>query len=273
MKLAKLEKVNLRDIWKHEQYDFSDWLSKDENIQLLSETIGLTLTDIKKEVVVGAYRCDLVAKIEESDRTAIIENQLETTNHDHLGKIITYASGLDADIIIWIVEKAKEEHRSAIEWLNNNTINDIFFFLIEIQVYKIGDSLPAPKFEIIEMPNDFSKPKNEKIDVDTMNETEKRRFNFWKEFNNLVVSKDKPFNINRVQTRNCYRISTGISRALVLIRLQEQKNSIAIEFYIQNDKDLFDQLFSCSQEIQKELGFSMDWRRQDKGKDSKIVSL
>ena len=130
MKLGKLEEVDIRELWKHEQYDFSEWLSKEENIEMLSDEIGLTLTEINKEVFVGSYRCDLVAKDETTGIKVIIENQLEATNHDHLGKIITYASGLDANVVIWIVKEAREEHRSAVEWLNNKTTKDISFFLI-----------------------------------------------------------------------------------------------------------------------------------------------
>src|SRR3712207_9505716 len=114
-------------------------------------------TEIQKEVAVGAYRCDLVAVDETTGIKVIVENQLDSTNHDHLGKIITYASGLDADIVVWIVREAREEHRSAIEWLNNKTSSEISFFLIEIHAYRIGESVAAPKFEIIEKPNDFTK--------------------------------------------------------------------------------------------------------------------
>ena len=99
------------------------------------------MVDIEKEVYVGSYRCDLVASDETTAQRIIIENQLEQSNHDHLGKIVTYASGLDAKVIVWIVKEAREEHRSAIEWLNNNTNKDVNFFLIEIHAYKIGDSL------------------------------------------------------------------------------------------------------------------------------------
>lgn len=128
--LGRLEEVNVRELWIHEQYDFSNWLAKEENIELLNEVLGLTLVDIEKEVFVGAYRCDLVAKDETSGQNVIIENQLEASNHDHLGKIVTYASGLDANVIVWIVKEAREEHRSAIEWLNNNTNKNLNFFLI-----------------------------------------------------------------------------------------------------------------------------------------------
>ena len=131
--IGKLTEIDVRDLWQHEQYDFSNWLAKAQNIEYLNEILGLTLVDIDKEVYVGPYRCDLVAKDETSGIQVIIENQLEATNHDHLGKIITYASGLDAKFIVWIVKEAKEEHRAAIEWLNNNTAKEINFFLIEIQ--------------------------------------------------------------------------------------------------------------------------------------------
>ena len=160
MNIGKLKEVDIRSLWKHEQYDFSEWLSHEENIEELNNILGLTLTDVSKEVYVGSYRCDLVAVDESTGIKVIIENQLESSNHDHLGKIITYASGLDAQVVVWIVTHAKEEHRSAIEWLNNNTNGNINFFLIELHAYKIGDSLPAPYFEVIEKPNDFIKNTN-----------------------------------------------------------------------------------------------------------------
>ena len=137
MAIGKLKEVDIRDLWKHEQYDFSTWLSKSENIEELNEILGLTLVDISKETYVGAYRCDLFAKDETTGTKVIIENQLEMSNHDHLGKIITYASGLDAKVIVWIVKEAREEHRSAIEWLNNISGNNVGFFLLELHAYKM----------------------------------------------------------------------------------------------------------------------------------------
>ena len=138
MEIGKLKEVDIRDLWKHEQYDFSAWLAEKENIESLNEVLGLTLTDISKEEYVGSFRCDLFAKDESTGTKVIIENQLEPSNFEHLGKIITYASGLDAKVIVWIVKQAREEHKSAIEWLNNNTNSDINFFLIELHAYKIG---------------------------------------------------------------------------------------------------------------------------------------
>ena len=165
MAIGKLEEVDIRELWKHEQYDFSEWLSKKENIENLNEILGLTLVDISKETYVGSYRCDLFAKDETTGIKVIIENQLEMSNHDHLGKIITYASGLDAKVVVWIVKEAREEHRSAIEWLNNNTNSNVNFFLIEIHAYKIGNSDNAPMFQVIEQPNDFIKNNKDLINA------------------------------------------------------------------------------------------------------------
>ena len=270
-KLGKLEEVNIRDIWKHEQYDFSNWLSKEENIELLGNEIGLTLTDISKEVFVGGFKCDLVAKDETSGIKVIIENQLEATNHDHLGKIITYASGLEADVIVWIVKEAWEEHRSAIEWLNNNTVKDISFFLIEIHAYKIGDSLTAPKFVIIEKPNDFLKNTKTTNNNGELTKAQAERLNFWNKFNEILIAKNKPFNVRKATTDHWYNIALGTSEANISITLVNKINSIGIEIYIDENKELFDKLYKLSDEIEKDLGFKMDWQRLDDKKASRII--
>ena len=271
MKLGKLEEVDIRELWKREQYDFSDWLSKEENIEMLSNEVGLTLTDINKEVFVGSYRCDLVAKDETTGIKVIIENQLEATNHDHLGKIITYASGLDANVVIWIVKEAREEHRSAIEWLNNKTTNDISLFLMEIHAFRIGDSLPAPKFVIVEKPNDFVKATSISANRGELSKAQSERLNFWNKFNEVLISRNKPFNVRKATTDHWYDVALGTSDAHISITLVNKTNRIGIEVYINDNKDLFDKLYSESASIQNELGFNMDWQRLDYKKASRII--
>lgn len=271
MKLGKLEEVDIRELWKHEQYDFSEWLSKNENIELLNNEIGLTLTDIQKEVFVGTYRCDLVAKDEATGIKVIIENQLEATNHDHLGKLITYASGLDANVVIWIVKEAREEHRSAIEWLNNKTTNELSFFLMEIRAYKIGDSLPAPKFVVVEKPNDFVKTVNTGVDSGELSNAQAERLIFWNRFNEVLISRNKPFNVRKATTDHWYSVALGTSEAHIEVTLVNKTNSIGIEVYIKENKNLFDKLFNSSEEIENELGFSMEWMRLDHKKASRII--
>lgn len=266
---GRLESVDVRNLWKHEQYDFSTWLSKPENIDYLSDELGLTLTDIQTEVFVGSYRCDVVAKDETSGIQVVIENQLEASNHDHLGKIITYASGLNASVIVWIVTEAKEEHRSAIEWLNNNTSQEISFFLIELHAYKIGDSLPAPKFEVIEKPNDFIKYNRVKKDEgDAVRYA--RRFEFWTKFNEVLIEKGKPFNVRKPSTSHAYDVAIGTSRAHLAITLVNKEGKIVLELYITDDKPLFDMLYEQKEEIESELNMNFEWERLDKKKASRI---
>lgn len=268
--IGRLIEVDVRELWKHEQYDFSNWLARPVNLEYLNEILGLTLVDVDKEVYVGPYRCDLVAKDETSGIMVIIENQLEGTNHDHLGKIITYASGLDAKVMVWIVREAKEEHRAAIEWLNNNTAGDINFFLIEIHAYKIGNSDPAPKFEVVEKPNDFVKRSKVKGGDDELNKRQSERLFFWEQFNQVVVSRGKPFNNRKASTDHWYDVAIGTSEAHVAINLINKDGNIVVEFYINNNKALFDRLFEKKDEIEQQLEIPVIWDRLDNKKASRI---
>ena len=270
-KLGRLEAVDVRELWNHEQYDFSNWLAKDENIELLNEVLGLTLVDIEKEVFVGSYRCDLVASDETTNQKVIIENQLESSNHDHLGKIVTYASGLDANVIVWIVKEAREEHRSAIEWLNNNTNKNINFFLIEIHAYKIGYSLCAPKFEVVEKPNDFIKNAKVQMGSGELNKSQSERLIFWTRFNEILIERGKPFNVRKATTDHWYDVAIGISGAHVSISLVNKEGCIGVELYINDDKELFDKLYANKEKIEQELGLNLDWQRLNDKKASRIM--
>ena len=269
--LGRLKEVDIRELWAHEQYNFSNWLAKEKNIELLNETVGLTLTDIDKEVYVGSYRCDLVAVDETTDVKIIIENQLDSTDHDHLGKIITYASGLDANVIIWIVKEAREEHKSAIEWLNNNMAKEISFFLLESKAYRIGDSLPAPMFKVVEKPNDFIKS-NKSVKDGDLSKTQAERLNFWTEFNRVVTENGKPFNVRKATTDHWYEVAIGTSDAHISITLVNKDGTIGVELYVRDCKDLFDNLYEHKEEIENKLGFNMHWERLDDKKASRIKS-
>lgn len=272
MKLGKLQEVDIRKLWSHEQYDFSEWLSKTENLELLNEAIGLTLSEVEKEVYVGAYRCDLVGTDETTGDKVIIENQLEMSNHDHLGKIITYASGLDAKVVVWIVKEAREEHRSAIEWLNNNTPEKLSFFLIEIHAYQIGDSLCAPKFEVVEKPNGFIKnAKTQSSGSGEYNKSQGERIEFWTRFNEILVERGKPFNVRKATTDYWYDIAIGTGEAHVSLTLVSKEGCVGVEFYINDNKDLFDRLYSQREEIEKKLGLEPDWQRLDGKKASRVL--
>lgn len=271
MKIGTLTEVDIRDLWKHEQYDFSNWLAQPDNIAYLNDILGLTLVEVNKEAYVGLYRCDIVA-VDETDGTkVIIENQLESSNHDHLGKIITYASGLDAKVIVWIVKKAREEHRSAIEWLNNNTRSGIDFFLIELHAYRIGDSDPAPKFEVIEQPNGFIKSSQNATLCDSLNKSQTERLTFWTQFNDEIIAHGKPFSVRKASTDHWYDVAIGSSACHIAITLVNSDSFIGVELYINDDKDLFDSLFSAREVIENESGLDYEWQRLDNKKASRIL--
>ena len=269
--IGKLKEIDVRKLWLHEQYDFSSWLAKESNIEYLNDILGLTLTDINKEVFVGPYRCDIVAKDETTNDVIIIENQLESTNHDHLGKIITYAAGLDAKYIVWIVKEAKEEHRAAIEWLNNNSSKNINFFLVEIHAYQIGDSEPAPKFEVIEKPNDFVKKNKSNTRDGELNKSQSERLAFWEQFNQVLIERGRPFNVRKATTDHWYDVAIGSSDAHIAIDLVNKENRIVVELYINESKELFDKLYENKESIEVNLGFNLDeWARLNDKKASRI---
>ena len=127
-KLGILKKEEIRKVWRLEP-DFSAWLALPENMELLAKAVGIDILPEETEAAVGKYSADIFAREDGSDRKIIIENQYGTTNHDHLGKLITYAAGKEAKVLIWIVEKADDEHRAAVQWMNEHTDADIGFFL------------------------------------------------------------------------------------------------------------------------------------------------
>jgi len=269
LKIEKLVEVNLRDLWKHEATDFTKWLAQTENIVLLGNEIGLTLTDIQTEHCVGRFSCDMICKDEITQKLVIVENQLESTDHIHLGQIITYAGGLNASYIIWIVKDALPEHASAIEWLNNHTDEDISFFLIEIKAWKIGDSNPAPQFNIIEQPNDFNKNVKRTASRD-MSDAEKGRLEFWENFNK-VMKQRKVFNVRTASTNNWYNFAIGSSLCRLGAELVNKEGRIRVGFWIDNDKKLFDFVFEKKEEIENKLtGLELSWFKEDGKKMSGV---
>lgn len=184
--LSRLEEIkDLRTVWPHEALDFTPWLSQDDNISLLADAVEMDITVDETESSVGDFNVDIFASETGTDRKIIIENQLEDTNHDHLGKLITYASGKSADVVIWVVKHAREEHKAAIEWLNNHTDDNVGFFLCEIKLYRIGSSEPAVKFEVVERPNDWTK---EVRKSESVNETQQSRYDYWVAFEDYVFN-------------------------------------------------------------------------------------
>ncbi|MDP7701091.1 MULTISPECIES: DUF4268 domain-containing protein [Mycobacteriaceae] len=153
-KIGRLDRVPMRDVWSHEALDFTPWLLR--NADVLAEALGMTLSITAAEHPVGRYRLDLLGS-DGDGHVVIIENQFGESDHYHLGQLLTYASGTDAANVVWLTEKFNDEHRAALEWLNERTSTATRFFGVEVSAVRIGDSLPAPHFRVVVMPNDWEK--------------------------------------------------------------------------------------------------------------------
>lgn len=270
--LSKLEEIkDLRTIWPHEALDFTPWLAQDDNITILADAIGLDITIDETESSVGDFNVDIFASETGTDRRIIIENQLEDTNHDHLGKLITYASGKSADVIIWVVKHVREEHKAAIEWLNNHTDDKIGFFLCEIKLYRIGNSDPAVKFEVIEKPNDWAKEIKKN---DSANETQQQRYEYWVAFQDYAfqnVQFSKNFNRRKPSLDHWMNFSIGSSDCHITVSQIQKRDELDVELYISEDKDLFHALLQNKEIIENETGLVFDWRELPERKASRIV--
>lgn len=271
--LDKLEKIDdLRTVWVHEAKDFTPWLAEDDNIAMLGDTLGLDLSVEQTEAPVGGFNVDILAREMSTNQVVIIENQLEETNHDHLGKAITYAAGKKAEIIIWIVKKAREEHRAAIEWLNDHSDENIAFFLLEIELWKIGNSSPAVKFNVVERPNDWEK--EIKKDSSSLTDIQTLKLDYWTEFNQYAFKDEvfaKYFTKRKATARHWYDVSIGSSEYHIIFSINTQRNRLTVEFYISNNKELFLELFSQRDQIESDLGKVLDWRELPSRKASRIL--
>jgi hypothetical protein len=184
--LGSLEPVDLRTIWPDEARDFTPWLAQEENLRRLSDALNLELELDRVEVAVGPYSADIVATDASSNNKVVIENQLEKTNHDHLGKVLTYASGLEARILIWIAKKFTEEHRQTFDYLNECTSGRLRLYGVEVEVLRIGNSIPAPHFKLVSTPNDYVAATHNA--TAELSDTKRLYLEFWSAFRDFCAA-------------------------------------------------------------------------------------
>lgn len=263
------EITDLRSIWPHEALNFTPWVA--ENVDLLADAVGLDITVDETESSVGDFNVDIYASETGTDRKIIIENQLEDTDHDHLGKLITYASGKGADVVIWVVKHAREEHKAAVEWLNNHTDDKIGFFLCEIKLFQIGDSQIAPAFTVVERPNDWTK---EIRKTASANSTQQQRLEYWQAFNDYAFSDanfSRIFNKRKPTTDHWMDFSIGSSACHIAVSQIQKRKAVDVELYINDDKELFKSLFAHKDEIEKNMEMELEWKELTERKASRIL--
>ncbi len=268
--LGKLEKVDLRKVWPHEARDFSAWLAKEENLNELGQTIGVELSLLGTEVDVGRYRIDILANDSNTDHKVVIENQLEPTNHDHLGKVITYAAGLDAKYLVWIVKDVLPEHQKAIEWLNEYLDEEIRIFLLRIEVWQIGDSAFAPKFEIVSAKNDWAAVVKRSASSGAYSDTKLKQQQFWIEMCEFIRNIDASMRLQTPLPQHWFNFSLGSSLAHLATTVNTKQNRFAVDMYISNDKALFQFLKEDEEDLKRAIGLDLNWFEGEKASGFRV---
>lgn len=276
--LGRLERVELRDIWTSEATEFTPWLARAENIAVLGEALGIDLELEAQEKAVGPFRADILCKDIGTDHWVLIENQLERTDHSHLGQLLTYASGLEAVTIIWIAARFTEEHRSTLDWLNRITNETFRFFGLEVELWRIGGSPAAPKFNIVSKPNDWSHSVAQAaraIEDEELSETRAAQREYWAALNPVLDAAGGPIMGNRKpQPQNWMAFKIGRSHFSLNGVMVSTKKQIRAELYISgnNAKAFFGLLKRQKDTIEQELGFPLNWEELPDGQDSRISS-
>ena len=271
MTLSNLKRIELRKQWADEARDFTPWLSSEEGLVMLGELLGMELELEDTEVRVGSYRADIVAKDILNDQYVVIENQLEPTNHDHIGKLFTYAASFGASTLVWIAQKFREEHRQAIDWFNDVTVKDVDFFGIEIELLQIGDSPYAPNFKIVSKPNEWTR--SIRASKQQLTEWDSIKQQFWTEFNDYISENKVPINIRKPHIGHWYDVSMGVSTVNFTFTLRSNKKDIACELYINSSEatELFSHLEEDKDEIESIIGGKMEWHELPTKKASRII--
>lgn len=277
--LGRLERVPLRDFWNHEAADFTPWLAREENIALLNDVVGLQLAVEAQEQRVGPFRADILCKDMNSNQWVLIENQIESTDHRHLGQLLTYAAGLEAVTIVWIAEKFTEEHRAALDWLNQITDERFNFFGLEIELWRIGTSAMAPKFNLVSKPNNWSKAISgvaRAIEEGPLTSTKQMQLDYWISFNDLLTERRGVIKARKSFPQHwldfSFNAGIGIIYPNATINTRERLIEVALLIGGPNRLAIFQKLEQQKATIEQTVGMELTWRELPDQKSSQITA-
>ena len=276
--LGRLERVDLRTIWTIEATEFTPWLARIENLEVLGETLGIDLELEAQEKAVGPFRADILCKDIGTDAWVLVENQLERTDHIHLGQLLTYAAGLQAVTIVWLAARFTDEHRATLDWLNKITDESFRFFGLEIELWRIGDSPAAPKFNVVSKPNDWSRSVAQAaraIDDAELSETRIKQREYWTAFHLVLDAVNGPISGNRKpQPQSWMAYGIGRSSFNLGAATNRLKNHVRAELYIAGDnaKAFLGLLLQQREAIEQELDYPLEWEELPARRDCRISS-
>ncbi|MGF1659746.1 MAG: DUF4268 domain-containing protein [Rubrimonas sp.] len=277
--LGKLDRVlNIRDAWPHEERDFSPWLSEEENLSELALALGFGRGAFlleQTEARIGDFRADIIARVGSDDGDRIlIENQFSQTNHDHLGKIATYAAGLDAKFVVWIAERIREEHRAALDWLNAISDDDHGFFGVELELWRIGDSPPAPRFNVVSRPNDWAKTVGDLTkSIGSVGEFGGDMLAFWTAFKEQLAGRGGALRSRKPAPQSWQTFAIGRTGFELQAFASARDKYLKVQLFIYRKTDVrgwnpdyyYNLFFTMREEIESELGFSPKWTEIGEG--------
>ncbi len=273
-KLGRIEQVDLRSIWTNESRDFTPWLAQEENLAELGAALGIDLELEAQEKEVGPFSADLLCKNTADESWVVIENQIEKTDHKHLGQLLTYAAGLKAVTIVWISAEFSEEHRAALDWLNQMTVESVRFFGLEIELWRIGDSPAAPRFNIISQPNDWQ---NNVRDVAIASErsrpSEILRMKYWTALRSHLQEKKSKLRPQKPGTNHWYSFGIGTSLAHLSALLITKEDKVGVELCINSDnaKFVYGELIKQKDAIEAQIGAALEWKELPDKKTSRVL--
>lgn len=272
--LSTLVQVPLREAWKHEAGDFTPWLAETANLASLGDALGLgELELVATEHQVGDFKLDILCT--DGADQVIIENQLERTNHAHLGQIITYAAGIGAKKIIWVAETFRPEHVAALEFLNQNTTEDLNFFAVEIELWRIGDSPLAPKFEVVVKPNEWAKAGREQARAAvSATPTKQLYLRLWTELVARLAKRAPTIRPQKPRPQMWLNNSMGRAGFRLNPTASQQGKRLGVEVYIDHpeSKRLFQALAAQREQLEQQLGFVLDWQELPEAQACRIAS-
>lgn len=270
--LGRIQEVPLREVWDNEATSFTPWLLQNEDV--LSELLGIDITLERREESVGRFSLDLAGRNNDDGSKVIVENQLEGTDHSHLGQLLTYAGGLDAQTIIWVAAHFRDEHRAALDWLNRVTDENTHFYGVVVRAVKIGDSVPAPDLSLAVEPNDFGKTVRSSNQSRWMEERGAKYQEFWVKIMELLENDFPEFKSRTAPPRQYIGLPTGFSGCYRTIAFG--RSTLKVELYFgSSDAELnsarLEALYECRQEIEEIFGEELSWEELEGKKAARIA--